>query len=120
MRGLCGHLLGMGSTAGPFQPPSDGRARFRVRRAARTAEIREQDVQGTVRVLGLRRDEPVPRRHKAGLGFPERFALVVEDLQRQTGVQLRVVQLPAPEPAVLVVLHEMVIGVAGEGQRTET
>ena len=45
--------------------------------------------------------------------------LVTEDLQREAGVQFRVVHPSALEPAVLVVLDQVVIGVAGKGQRTE-
>ena len=47
------------------------------------------------------------------------MVLIAEHLQRQAGVQLRIVQLPAPERAVLVVLYEMVIGIAGKGERAE-
>ena len=62
----------------------------------------------------------MPRCEQVGSGPGQGFALVDEHLQCQTGIQLRIVQLPPPEPAVLIVLHEMVIGVAREGQRTET
>ena len=46
----------------------------------------------------------------------KRPPLVVEDLQHQPGVQLRVVQASLDQGTVLVVLDQVVVGVAGEGE----
>ena len=45
--------------------------------------------------------------------------LVMEEIQRKPGIELGVVQAPALELAVLVVLDQVVIGVAGKRQRIE-
>ena len=50
---------------------------------------------------------------------PKRPALVTEQLQRETGVELRIVQPPPLELPVLVMLDEVVIGVAGKGEGVE-
>ena len=46
--------------------------------------------------------------------------LVTEDLQGKSGVQLRVVHTALLEPPVLIMLDEVMIGVARKGQRAET
>ena len=109
----------MRGAAGRLQPCAYGGLRFGVRRAARAAEFRKESVHGAVLAVGHGGHQPVPRRQEIGLGFLECAALVPEDLQRQSRVQLRIVQLPAPQRAVLVVLYEVVIGVAGKGERAE-
>ena len=62
----------------------------------------------------------MPGRQQIGLGFSQRLPLLAEDLQREAGVQLRVVDPPAHEPAVLIVLDQAVVGIAREGERAET
>ena len=114
------HLTGMNVAPGPVQPRADGRARFGVRRTLGAAEFHEEGIQGTVAVLRLWCDEPVPGRQKVGVSFPQGAALVPEHFQRQPGVQLGIVQLAAPDSAVLIMLHEMVMGIAGKGERAET
>ena len=47
------------------------------------------------------------------------MVLVPEDIQGKAGIQLRVVPSAARERTVLVVLDEVVVGVAGEGQGVE-
>ena len=47
------------------------------------------------------------------------FLLVRECLQGEPRVQFRIVQAPALELSVLIVLDQMVIRVAREGQRVE-
>ena len=66
-----------------------------------------------------RRGQPVPGGKELRGGFRQSLALVVEDFQGQAGVEFRVVDLSAPELPVLVVLDEVVIGVAGEGEGTQ-
>ena len=45
--------------------------------------------------------------------------LIAKHIKSQAGVQLRVVQPPALELAILIVLYQVVIGVARKGQRIE-
>ena len=63
--------------------------------------------------------QPVPGGKELRVGFGQKLALIVEDFQGQAGVEFRVVDLSAPELAVLVVLDEVVIGVAGKGEGTQ-
>ena len=48
------------------------------------------------------------------------FCWFFEDLQRESGIQLGVVDASASELSVLVVLDKMVIGVPGEGEGIES
>ena len=43
----------------------------------------------------------------------------MEEVQREPGIELWIVQSPALELSILVMLDEVVIGIAGEGQRIE-
>ena len=45
--------------------------------------------------------------------------LVMEEIQREPGIELRIVQTPALELPILVVLHQVVIRIAGKGERIE-
>ena len=63
------------------------------------------------------RGEPVPGLEQLGLCFDKYLSLIFEHHQCQPGVQLRVVPAPPDRRAVLVVLHQVVVGIAGEGQR---
>jgi hypothetical protein len=68
------------------------------------------------------RGQPVPGRHQVGCGSRrggQRLMLVLEQAQRALGVELRIVQLPAGERGVLIVLHQVVVRVARKGERTE-
>ena len=61
--------------------------------------------------------QPMPRTHQIGrcsLGLQQRVVLVLEQIQRQLRIEQRIVHLHAPELAVLVVLHEVVVRVARE------
>ena len=61
----------------------------------------------------------MPGGQQVGIRPGQRLLLVLKQLEGQLGVQQRVVD-PAPDqPAVLVVLDQVVIGVAGEGQGVE-
>ena len=52
---------------------------------------------------------------------PRQFStLIAKEVQRKAGIQLRVVHAPALESAILVVLDEAVIGIAGKSEWTET
>ena len=94
--------------------------RFIIRRSARAPNVRKQTIEGAIGLVRVRRAQPVPRREKIGFSTGQRQLLVTEDLQRQAGVQLRVIAHSAFQRAILIVLHEMVIRVAGKGERAET
>ena len=61
----------------------------------------------------------MPSCQQVGRRVPERPQLIVEDLQGQPGVQLGIVDPPLFQPAVLVVLDQVVVRVAREGQRVQ-
>ena len=71
------------------------------------------------RSCAFRRRQPVPRGHQIWVGVAQCPALVGQNLQRQPGVQLRVIHPPAFKLPVLVVLDQVVVGIAREGQRVE-
>ena len=52
-----------------------------------------------------------------GCGLRQGLALVAEELQRQTGIELGIIHPAAFETPVLIVLDEPVVGVAGKGER---
>ena len=54
-----------------------------------------------------------------GLG-KKRPLLILENLQRQPRIQLRIISPPALELSILVVLDEVVIGITREGERIKT
>ena len=61
----------------------------------------------------------MPRGEQVGCGLREGLALVAEELQRQTGIELGIVHPAALETSILIVLDEPVVGVAGKHERTE-
>ena len=99
------------------QPCANRPARLRVGRPQRPAYAGEEGVEA--RTVPLRRGEPVPggdqiRRFLRDMR--QRTPLVVEELDSESGVELRIVQAPAFEPAVLIVIDQVVIGIAGKRQ----
>ena len=61
----------------------------------------------------------MPGRQQFRRGLRQSSQLVDESFDGQLTVQKRVVALPAHQTTILVVLHQMVVGVAGEGQGVE-
>ena len=62
----------------------------------------------------------MPGGQQVGRSVPQGLLLVVEDLQCQSGIQFRVVDPPALELSVLVMLDQVVIGVTGKGEGIES
>ena len=69
--------------------------------------------------LAARGRQPVPGGEQLRVGFGQGPLLVAKYVQDQAGVEFRVVDLPALQPTVLVVLDQVVVGVARKGQGTE-
>ena len=67
----------------------------------------------------VRRGQPVPGRQQVRGCGDQGLLLIFEHLQRQPGIQLRVVDPPPLQLPVLVVLHQVVIRVLRKGQRVE-
>ena len=109
----------VGGASRGLQPSPNRRARLRVRRAARAAELGEEIVERAVCPLRFRRGQPMPRRQQVRVGAPQGLPLLAEDVQRETGVEFRVVRPPRLETAVPIVLDEAVIGIARKGQGAE-
>ena len=51
--------------------------------------------------------------------FAQGLVLIAKDVQRESGIELGIVHPPVLELPVLVVLDQVVVGVAGEGQGIE-
>ena len=58
--------------------------------------------------------------NRPGCALTQRLLLVVEDFEREPGVQLGVVDAPPLELSVLIVLDQVVIWVAGKGKGIES
>ena len=108
-----------GRAGGVLQPPSDRRPSLRLRWPVSPSKLAEEPVQGAVHAPGLSA-QPVPCAEQVRCGLRQRLALVAVELQRNAGVELGIVHPAALQTAVLVVLDETVIGVAGEGEWAET
>ena len=61
----------------------------------------------------------MPSQEQVGFFRRQRIGDVGEELQRQFGVEQRVVYLHPRQRGLLILLDEMVIGVFREGQRTQ-
>jgi hypothetical protein len=90
--------------------------RFGVRWSSRLPHRREKPVESRA---VLARGQPVPSGQQVRRQRAQSALLVVEDLQREPGIQFRIVFAFAYELAVLVMLDEMVIWVAGKSQWIE-
>ena len=119
-RGRLGHRLArVGGAGRALQPAAERRMGLGLHGPGRTTKRREEIVEGAVHAIRLGRGQPVPGRQQGWLGFAQRLPLLAEDRQREAGVQFRVIDPPAHEAAVLIVLDQAVIGIAREGERAE-
>jgi hypothetical protein len=103
-----------------IEQAGDRLARRGVARAELAAQRREEAVQSGNPLIERR--QPVPGQQQSGrflLPLLQRLVLVVEQFERQLRVEQRVVELAAPQPAVLVMLDQVVVRVAREGQRVD-
>jgi len=113
-------LASAGRAGDAGQPSFDRGQRLGFHGAGRAAKLGEEGVEGAIPVFRFRRAQPVPRRQQLRRGFPQRPPLIAEDLQREAGIELRVVPPPAFEAAVPVVLDEAMVGIAGKSEGPET
>ena len=79
------------------------------------AQAGEEEV--TAGCLVVRGGQPVPGGQEFRVRLRQGSALVAEDLQGEAGVELRVVDAPALEQAVLIVLDEVVVRGCAERPR---
>ena len=100
----------------PFLDPGPG---FVGGRAGCAANCTEDRVERATAVLGIRCAQPVPGRNEIGRGLLQGLVLVAEKLECKFGVELWIVQLPPRESAILIVLDEVVVRIAGKRERTE-
>ena len=63
--------------------------------------------------------QPVPCQKQIGVGTAERIPCVGEQVKGQPRVEFRVVDLPAHQSAILIVLYEVVVGVGWKSQRAQ-
>ena len=113
-------VAAMARTGRTRDPLVDRRARLGAGGPRRIPRCGEEGVEP--RAAGRRRGQPVPGRQQVGglvAQLLQLLLLIAEDLQREPGVQLRVVHPPALELPVLVMLDEVVIGIAGKGEGVE-
>ena len=100
----------------PGETALNGPIRLPIGRSRRAAQVGKAPVEPDVVV---RASQPVPGREQVRIRLPERPLLVVEHLQRQPGVQLGIVPASPLQRTVLIVLHQIVVRIAGEGQGIE-
>ena len=109
-------LTGVRTACGTVEPRLDRLTSLGVGRPRRSAQTFEEQVESGV---GRPAGEPVPGCQQVWGRFEQFFLLVRECLQGEPRVQFRIVQAPALELSVLIVLDQMVIRVAREGERVE-
>ena len=118
--GLGQHFACVGPAGDPRQPCGNRLARLLVGRPQRTAQAREEGVEaGPLRFSGC---EPVPGGDQIRCFLDDRCQgapLIMEEIQREAGIELWIVQAPPLELSILIVLDQVVVGVAGEGKRIE-
>ena len=66
-----------------------------------------------------RRCKPVPCRKKIRRRSTQRLDLIVEDFQGEARIEQGIVGLPANKSAVLVVLDQVMVRIAGKRERTQ-
>ena len=113
------YLPAVGRASRALQAPADHCQRLSLRRTGRLSEFPEEFVQSAVRAVGLGRAQPMPGREQIRRSPFQGSPLVTKNLQRESGIQFRIVDASSLEPAVLIVLDEVVIGMAGKGEWAE-
>ena len=118
--GIGQDLAAVGPTGDSRQQPADRLAPLRVGRPQRPPQAGEEGVEAGL--FFFPGGEPVPGgdqvRRSPGSAL-QSTPLVAEDIQREPGIELRVVQPASLELSVLVVLDQVVIGIAWKGKRIE-
>ena len=102
--------------AAPEQVVYD-RAGLRAGGPVSLSEVGKDPVEAGVAVGG---GQPVPGGEQVGCGVGKGILLVGEEVEGELAVQVGVVSAAPAELALLVVLHQVVVGVAREGQRVES
>ena len=116
-RRSCHELMRVRLAAVGSQPGANRGTRLVRRRPSRAPQRCEDAVKSGAIV---QRGEPMPGGQEVGRCLLQGLELIVEDLQGEPGIQFRVVDAPALELSVLIVLHQVVIRVAGESQGVES
>ena len=114
--GILGCPLRRGPAGCPVETSLDDRVRLRLGGPRRLPYLREEPVEPHA---AIRRSQPVPGSEQVRRCLAESLLLIGEHLQRQAGVQVGVVEPSPPELSVLIMLDQVVIGIAGEGQGVE-
>ena len=114
--GICQRRCSLGPARRSGEATFDGRVRLGIGWPRRLAQVGEEVIEPRAVV---RASEPVPGGDQVGIRLPEGPLLVGEDLQRQPGVQFGVVEAAPPKRTVLVVLHQVVVRIAGKRQGIE-
>ena len=117
LRRLGEDCLALLAAGGLRKPLADGLLGFGGGWPRRLAQGGEEGIKSGCRAFRGR--QPVPSDQQLRRRFAQRLALVGQKLQRQAGVQFRVIHPPAPELPVLIMLDQAVVGIARKGQRTE-
>ena len=110
-------LAGLGLAGVTRQPASYRCAGLGVRGARRPSQAREEVVEPGALTSGRR--QPVPGEQQIRESFAQGLVLIAKDVQREPGIELGVVHPPALELPVLVVLDQVVIGIARKGEGIE-
>ena len=111
------HCTALGETGRVREPVADRPIGINVGRSGCPSQGCEKSVKAGPSIV--RAGQPMPGGQQVGIRLPQRFLLVAENVQGEAGVQLRVVDASAFELSVLIVLDQMMIGVARESQGIE-
>ena len=110
------HRCGLRPARRSVEATFDGRVSLHIGWPRCLAQVGEAVIKPSAVVSA---GEPMPGGEQVGIRLLEGLLLVDEHLQSEAGVQLGVVEAAPSERPVLVVFHQVVIGIAGTGQVVE-
>lgn len=96
---------------------SNSGPRLSIGGPSRIAQIAEKGIEAAPAFGAC--GQPVPCKEQIGIGSTERAPFCAQQVQRQSRIQLGIIDLAAHQSTVPVVLYQVVVGIGGKGKRTE-
>ena len=100
-----------------LQLTADCRPCLGFRRSRRQPQVAEERLEP--RAIRTNAGQPMPGIQQVGRRFAQRLPLFAKHLQGEACIQFRIVDPPSFELRVLIVLDQVMVGVAGKSQRVQ-
>ena len=100
-----------------LQLTADRRPCLGLSRPRRLPQVVEKSIEP--RAIRTNADQPMPGTQQVGRRFAQRLPLFAKHLQGEACIQFRIVDPPSFELRILIVLDQVMVGVAGKGQRVQ-